>query len=622
MEGRVDPRCRYIRAVNHWRLCCKSFIIHIPYGRAWSGGWRDAPWPTILGRTVLAKKRKVGTSRSEDVPDPRDYEPFLKWLADKPPQWSVVIAARAALRLLPLVQTEQITAKSAAGAILLLFRATAVSRFVAMNPYRKIAEAAAAAAAAAEREVFASDAAVSAAVAAGDAARAAVFAAIAEGEPGSDKHEANRLVASDAAAAAYRDADAFGSANVTIDAHALYHGQIIPERLARLPLWREKLIGTPATIHAAWQGLAGQLLKLGEHWHVWIAWYHGVALGSPPMPEQSEAWEASFTDVPGPLPWDDGPEAVNNEIAKRLQDLQETPETTRLAKGGETAERKEVMLAELVEVASPQPSVTSDGRLDAGPNPTYDIPLADDDLPGLPIRQRTLIKVILGNLPLNTPKHLTSCLRFYDDELKARGVQPILGLLKDMADIIDVAVAAPHAKDEWLEPGLRQAFRRFSENHVSFVKHFPLDPQREDVYARIPVDEESATGQALTKPFEAVAKASAEAHEAGQVTPDYLAVIDKMTEFARVLSTQPPSAPSAPLAPNDLARATEIKIDPEDRIKPISPKKRTILSALGFLERSYNLAGSTVTLSGQDASKLMQALKSAVDLLWSLIRSP
>jgi hypothetical protein len=256
-----------------------------------------------------------------------------------------------------------------------------------------------------------------------------------------------------------------------------------------------------------------------------------------------------------------------------LNELADTPRT-----------HKETVLGRLTEVASPQASIASDGRLDAGPNPTFDVPTADDDLPGLPIRQRALIKVILSDLPRNAPKHLASCLRSYDDELKARGVQPILGLLKDMADIVAAAVAAPNADAEWLEPGVRQAFRRFSENHASFIEHFPLDPEREELYAQTPVDESHAVGRLLTEPFEAVAKVSAEAHEAGQVTPDYLSVIDKMTEFARVLSTQPPSS-NAPTVTRQERSAHSNEIKVTRRIASIRLARRS--------ERSWGHSGSS-----------------------------
>jgi hypothetical protein len=135
-------------------------------------------------------------------------------------------------------------------------------------------------------------------------------------------------------------------------------------------------------------------------------------------------------------------------------------------------------------------------------------------------------------------------------------VQPILGLLRDMADVIASSVAAPRAEDEWLEAGLRKAFERFAENHALFLEHFPLDPQREAIYAATPVDEDKASGAALSKPFEAVGKATAEAHKEGVTTDVFLGAMDRMVELARVrrpsrpslypASSQPRQLPSAP----------------------------------------------------------------------------
>ena len=95
---------------------------------------------------------------------------------------------------------------------------------------------------------------------------------------------------------------------------------------------------------------------------------------------------------------------------------------------------------QLAMVASPAPSLAPDGRLDAGPNTVYDAVKNSDDLPTLPLRQRTIIKTILSDLPGNSPKYLRTSLQSYEDELKVRGAQPILGLLKDVFEIIDAAV--------------------------------------------------------------------------------------------------------------------------------------------------------------------------------------
>ncbi|EJW11619.1 hypothetical protein A33M_2978 [Rhodovulum sp. PH10] len=67
--------------------------------------------------------------------------------------------------------------------------------------------------------------------------------------------------------------------------------------------------------------MAADLGRLGSHWRVWLNWYDEILAGSPPSPERSEAWDAAFTDVNEPLPWDDGPEAVNLAIQARLDAL-------------------------------------------------------------------------------------------------------------------------------------------------------------------------------------------------------------------------------------------------------------------------------------------------------------
>jgi hypothetical protein len=68
-----------------------------------------------------------------------------------------------------------------------------------------------------------------------------------------------------------------------------------------------------------------------------------------------------------------------------------------------------VIRARLAEAASPAQSLAPDSRLDAGPNSIYDTPAGDDNLLGLPLRQRALIKT-----PRQTPAQVKVSLNNYD----------------------------------------------------------------------------------------------------------------------------------------------------------------------------------------------------------------
>ncbi|MEA2896336.1 MAG: hypothetical protein QOJ84_1951 [Bradyrhizobium sp.] len=529
----------------------------------------------------MAKPPKARLGKEQGPPHPGAYGAFRIWLANHPREWSVVIAARAALRVLPLA----CESKRLDAIILPIFRATAIARFAAKYPNRAVVAGFAVSAASA----FYAGGVYVAALAAANAAAANTYSS-----------------AADAVAAA---ADEAGVAPaITNDAERLYGNALTAEILVREPLWSEL---PPPRIGGAWQDLAEQLRAQASHWSVWIDWYDDVVAGAAGA-ATSEAEDAAFTDISGDLPWDDGAETVNTEIARRLQVLRGSQVFEAALPAPKS---KAETIARLAELTSPQPSVTDKGKLDAIPNQPFDLPTVDDDLSTLPLRQRNLVTGILGDLPANAPKHLKDFLRSYDGELKARGVQPILGLLKDDADVIAAAVNAQHAEDEWLEPGMRKAFDRFAENHTLFVEHFPLDAEREAIYAETPLDEEQATGKKLIEPFETVAKATEEAHKAGATTDDFMAVVDKMIEFARVLSTQPTVSPpnKRGISPSD-----EIRILPEDRIQAVTTKKRVVLGALGFFERTYNLIGSTVTIAG--FAGIAEALRPAIEMLSRFLR--
>jgi hypothetical protein len=270
-------------------------------------------------------------SRLNDAPpDPRDPA-FKRWLASKPREWSVVVAARAALRVLPLVRQSELGAFEAPAIRLPVFRATAIAWFAAVYPNRAFAAAFAAASAAAASFASSGDNAAAFAAEAVDAAAAAeaYFASSAE----AGVSEAGVFQAGDELVGADAARHTHTASGIRRDLSALVGG-VPPERLARAPLWggsEEGVVFPSARVGGPWIGLQRDLPRLGKHWQVWIDWYDEVLAGSPPSPRRSEAWEAAFTDVhdpsypwEGPLPWDDGPEVVNLAIKARLDALQES----------------------------------------------------------------------------------------------------------------------------------------------------------------------------------------------------------------------------------------------------------------------------------------------------------
>lgn len=303
------------------------------------------------------------------------------------------------------------------------------------------------------------------------------------------------------------------------------------------------------------------------------------------------------------------------EELRRIEEEEETDRRDKeLRRVPEDMRRPHIVRARLAEMASPAPSITPDGRLDAGPNLVYDKPTLSNDLPNLPVRQHAVITTILRSLPGNAPRQIIVSLRNYDDELKARGLQPILGLLNDMAAIIEAEVGAHDAEREWLDVGVQRALSLFNDNHALFVKHYPLDPERDALYLSMPIDESNAIGHSLSGPFEVVAKAALIANKAGLTTDDFLTIVDKFAEFAKITSTQPPplESPAWTGSPADKASV--------DAASP-SPKKRVLLSGFGFFERIVNLAASTTALAATPEGRaLLSALHSALSALSTFIR--
>ena len=232
---------------------------------------------------------------------------------------AIAMAARAALRVLPLVGRELTAGGRARGEILSALvlptlRASAAPWVVGKYPTRRneLRDAAAAATSGVAPHA-APSAAADASFAASFAADAAAWAADATGGDA----VADAVLAADFAAAA---ADAVSTAtNVAAISYAAEAALIDSGRsgaeLAGSPVWPR---GAPAWASEAWRTLKSALLAADQGWVVWTDWYEARLAGDAAHPP-NEALEVARATIPEEI-WRQGPAVVNAEI-KRLIEL-------------------------------------------------------------------------------------------------------------------------------------------------------------------------------------------------------------------------------------------------------------------------------------------------------------
>jgi hypothetical protein len=191
-----------------------------------------------------------------------------RWLLNKPREVAVVFAARAALRVAPLLAAALRPRRGGIDQdiVLLAFRAMATSwaagRYAARDLEIRASSARAASAAAniaATYAVYADANAVHAANAAVHAAHAAANAVAAARDSANAAHASAYAACYDASYVAAASADAQG---VDEEASA--------SALAGRQLW---LTEVPAWAGDGWQRLEEALLKESPDWRVWIDWY-------------------------------------------------------------------------------------------------------------------------------------------------------------------------------------------------------------------------------------------------------------------------------------------------------------------------------------------------------------
>ena len=507
----------------------------------------------------------------------RDRESLKKWLEGRDRADAVAIAARAALRVAPLTVhlSQQDPDKWAKDLISQSFRASSISWVAAVGPTHDIGMAANA------LSEFSSGAPIAAIAIATNAATDDAFSAFSA--------SASAAAAfSTAAASTAKAATVTASwANVSLDAGALENGERASDLITR-PLWSQTA-PAPDRILEDWQTLRTLLLeRTDEDWGVWTDWYDARLAGGGYINSELETARVLIPDKM----WKQGPKVVNAEI-RRLMAVHQPPR------------------ADQEGAVSPQTTVTDDGRLDVQPNPTYDAPKASDELRTLPARQRAIIRALLAEVKSNTnfSPVVAVALEDYDAEIVARGTRPMLGLLKDLHQIVRDEYLLQN-REKYFEGGggLKRTFLLFTANHKQIVAHFPLDHVREDMNRQIVIPPE-ITDPAEVKPrLDALDSAIREAGDEA-ATRDFQNVARIFSDELRWSTTVPPPS------------GEPLSADPEDieAQKEIRRQKRAVISMRGFAGVTYRRLMDSVAISAffetERGKAVIEAFRALVEWL-------
>jgi hypothetical protein len=253
-------------------------------------------------------------------------EDLERWLEDKPREWAVVLAARAALRAAPTLSTVFDLIDVGGGNIILpTFRGMAAS-WVASGWIAHSADLYAVEAADAVRAATSYAMGIQAAYATTQATSFATEIAYASGldvayaAASATEHVVKAASSANVPNDDVRKADHRGNevwAAVSADATALEAKSgfnVRPSDLAIQGLWPT---GTPAWAIENWSTLKRRLLKADKGWEVWIDWYEARVEGGPAM----AALEVARVQIAREV-WRRDPRVVNAHIKRLIEEYE------------------------------------------------------------------------------------------------------------------------------------------------------------------------------------------------------------------------------------------------------------------------------------------------------------
>ncbi len=452
-----------------------------------------------------------------------------EWLKDKSADFAQVIAARAALRVLPYAFVKDVSQKWVSDFASPLFRSIAISWAARNFPAHDMVAAAAYAAYTARTAgipyaargatnaaaAYAARAAADASADAADAARAAAYAA----DASADAARAAAYAASAAAIAAY----AVVWANISHDCDWLGKypdPALAAQQMTSVGLW---LAGEVNGWRAAWADASNRLLGIDASYQVWIDWcnlrFEGendMAFTIPGDHDRTEdkAILARLADATNEDFWDKGATYVNTTLQSWIDEAR-----ARVAPPDEPPPEldHDTIATITAPLASPD-VIARNNQLDVVPNAILDAQSDAFDLAEAVAVLRALVGTLRKCLTGNSSPVFALSLARYDEELEQRGAKPFIGVLTRMEEGVE---AQFNADPEAFDDGVITHFKNYFAEHYKFMTHYQHHLDREKVIAELKIDDRAASGKALTSAFDAAAVKAEELFNQGLVTDGY-----------------------------------------------------------------------------------------------------
>ncbi len=483
--------------------------------------------------------------------DIKNSDDLREWLKGKPREYSVVIASRVALRVLPLVRQEfdaGISIEQSAGLIIATLRANLLSWAVSKNYTNNNSE----------NNAYNAYLALFSATTSGKTIALTIAYAARIASKGYDAYLLTSHIvgfrADISKITSNPDTVSVVSQSLIAEVNLLEQGKL-PDELIKEPLWYDADRGN---LVKEWQELKKNLLSLNQDWDVWIGWYEAILVGRNWAGLPDEAVERLAINIADQTDewWQQEPALVNADIKKWVDVAR--------------AEFSKNYLQTAKEMASPQPIINENNKLDVTSKTKINEPIIEEGLHLLPERARRQVKNLLAAFEQkNVSPILKSSLKSYLDELD-KGFDFEITYLGDNMAIIRAERDADIDKI-WYDGGIKTAIDNLSAIHDDIQKHYPLDIEREEYIKKAPIDVKIFNDEKYKKALMQAVEDAQKAFDDGEATQEFLNAVKRHARQYKDIATLYDATP-----------VPDISASPDDRIVPAKVKKRFLFQNAGF----------------------------------------